>query len=322
MRIDPGLRAGLTFMTLHFQDDVATNLLTIDAPNPEVRHGRVQGHGHPGRPARLTRLRGRSTAPPRRPWSGARGPPSGGPRGKRAPGGPRPTRTAGRDGAAGGTHALIGAIVVHGQEEPAGLQGATSSRAATSPWLAHVEGTSRTLLPGRTVSSAPARRFSARPPPRSRARRGSRRRRGGSAIPRESSVPWTCTSSGRSPPLPSGRPSSAVLDSGDRPSRRLTRRTARRRARAPPTRGGSSSRSRRDLPIAGPAHAPAQAGWIDQPGLNHVCRRLSVPPAEAYGVAAFYALFSTRPRPASRGPRLDDIACRLAARRSSPAASA
>ena len=31
VRIDPGLRAGLTFMTLHFQDDVATNLLTIDA---------------------------------------------------------------------------------------------------------------------------------------------------------------------------------------------------------------------------------------------------------------------------------------------------
>jgi formate dehydrogenase major subunit len=31
VRIDPSLRAGLTFMTLHFQDDVATNLLTIDA---------------------------------------------------------------------------------------------------------------------------------------------------------------------------------------------------------------------------------------------------------------------------------------------------
>jgi len=31
-------------MTLHFQDDVAVNLLTIDATGPEVRHGRVQGH--------------------------------------------------------------------------------------------------------------------------------------------------------------------------------------------------------------------------------------------------------------------------------------
>jgi formate dehydrogenase major subunit len=35
VRIDPGLRPGLTFMTLHFQDDVATNLLTIDATDPK-----------------------------------------------------------------------------------------------------------------------------------------------------------------------------------------------------------------------------------------------------------------------------------------------
>jgi predicted molibdopterin-dependent oxidoreductase YjgC len=35
VRIDSSLRAGLTFMTLHFQDDVATNLLTIDATDPK-----------------------------------------------------------------------------------------------------------------------------------------------------------------------------------------------------------------------------------------------------------------------------------------------
>jgi formate dehydrogenase major subunit len=35
IRIDEGLRPGLTFMTLHFQDDVATNLLTIDATDPK-----------------------------------------------------------------------------------------------------------------------------------------------------------------------------------------------------------------------------------------------------------------------------------------------
>ena len=35
VRIDPKLRPGLTFMTLHFQDDVATNLLTIDATDPK-----------------------------------------------------------------------------------------------------------------------------------------------------------------------------------------------------------------------------------------------------------------------------------------------
>jgi predicted molibdopterin-dependent oxidoreductase YjgC len=36
VRIDPSLRPGLTFMTLHFQDDVATNLLTIDATDPKA----------------------------------------------------------------------------------------------------------------------------------------------------------------------------------------------------------------------------------------------------------------------------------------------
>jgi formate dehydrogenase major subunit len=33
-RIDPGLRAGVVFMTLHFPDEVATNILTIDAADP------------------------------------------------------------------------------------------------------------------------------------------------------------------------------------------------------------------------------------------------------------------------------------------------
>jgi predicted molibdopterin-dependent oxidoreductase YjgC len=35
VRIDEGLRPGLTFMTPHFQDEVATNLLTIDATDPK-----------------------------------------------------------------------------------------------------------------------------------------------------------------------------------------------------------------------------------------------------------------------------------------------
>ncbi len=34
VRIDEGLRPGLTFMTPHFQDEVATNILTIDATDP------------------------------------------------------------------------------------------------------------------------------------------------------------------------------------------------------------------------------------------------------------------------------------------------
>jgi formate dehydrogenase major subunit len=33
--IDTSLRAGIVFMTLHFPDDVATNLLTIDVSDPK-----------------------------------------------------------------------------------------------------------------------------------------------------------------------------------------------------------------------------------------------------------------------------------------------
>jgi predicted molibdopterin-dependent oxidoreductase YjgC len=35
IRIDPGLRPGLVFTTFHYNDDVATNLLTIDATDPK-----------------------------------------------------------------------------------------------------------------------------------------------------------------------------------------------------------------------------------------------------------------------------------------------
>ena len=35
VRTDETLRPGLAFMTLHFPDDVATNLLTIDATDPK-----------------------------------------------------------------------------------------------------------------------------------------------------------------------------------------------------------------------------------------------------------------------------------------------
>jgi formate dehydrogenase major subunit len=35
IRIDPALRSGLTFMTFHYQDEVAVNVLTIDATDPK-----------------------------------------------------------------------------------------------------------------------------------------------------------------------------------------------------------------------------------------------------------------------------------------------
>jgi len=76
-------------------------------------------------------------------------------------------------------------------------------------------------------------------------------------------------------------------------------------------RGGHEARSRRDLLIPALHAVQSRIGWISQPALNYVCRRLSVPPAEAYGVATFYALFATSPRPPIVAHVCDDIACRL-----------
>ena len=77
-------------------------------------------------------------------------------------------------------------------------------------------------------------------------------------------------------------------------------------------RGGHAARSRRDLLLPALHALQDRIGLITQPGLNYVCKRLSVPPAEAYGVATFYALFATTPRPPSVAHLCDDIACRLA----------
>jgi NADH-quinone oxidoreductase subunit F len=56
----------------------------------------------------------------------------------------------------------------------------------------------------------------------------------------------------------------------------------------------------------------SRTGWISQPALNYISKRLAVPPAEAYGVATFYALYATKPRPPVVAHVCDDIACRLA----------
>ena len=77
-------------------------------------------------------------------------------------------------------------------------------------------------------------------------------------------------------------------------------------------RGGNESRDRRHqlLPVL---HAlQARAGWISPGGLRYACERLTVPPAEAYGVATFYAMFSTEERPERVVHVCDDIACRVA----------
>ncbi len=53
-------------------------------------------------------------------------------------------------------------------------------------------------------------------------------------------------------------------------------------------------------------------GWISPGALNYAGERLDVAPAEAYGVATFYALFSTTPRTPRVVHVCDDIACMVA----------
>jgi NADH-quinone oxidoreductase subunit F len=78
------------------------------------------------------------------------------------------------------------------------------------------------------------------------------------------------------------------------------------------SRGGHEARARRDLLLPALEAAAGRVGWVSRGALNHVSRRLSIPPAEAYGVASFYALLPTTPRPPTVAHVCDDIACRLA----------
>jgi NADH-quinone oxidoreductase subunit F len=77
-------------------------------------------------------------------------------------------------------------------------------------------------------------------------------------------------------------------------------------------RGGHTTRARRSELLPALHAVQDRIGWISQPALNYISRRLAVPPAEAYGVATFYALYATKPRPPVMAHVCDDIACRLA----------
>jgi len=76
-------------------------------------------------------------------------------------------------------------------------------------------------------------------------------------------------------------------------------------------RRGHEARSRRTMLLPALHALQSRVGWISEGGLGYVCRRLEVPPAEAYGVASFYAMFSTEPRPRGVIHVCDDIACRV-----------
>ena len=77
-------------------------------------------------------------------------------------------------------------------------------------------------------------------------------------------------------------------------------------------RGGHEAREQRHLLLPVLHALQDRAGWISPGGLRYACERLTVPPAEAYGVATFYAMFSVEPRPTTVLHLCDDIACKVA----------
>ena len=75
--------------------------------------------------------------------------------------------------------------------------------------------------------------------------------------------------------------------------------------------GGKEERDRRHLLLPALQSLQERNGWISEGGFNYVCERLNVPPAEAWGVATFYMMLSTQPRPRRVLHICDDIACRI-----------
>jgi NADH-quinone oxidoreductase subunit F len=74
-------------------------------------------------------------------------------------------------------------------------------------------------------------------------------------------------------------------------------------------RGGHAARAQRQLLLPTLHALQSRVGWISRGALNYVCRRLTIPPAEAYGVASFYALFSMEPQPPVVAHVCTDVAC-------------
>ena len=75
--------------------------------------------------------------------------------------------------------------------------------------------------------------------------------------------------------------------------------------------GGHAARARRHLLLPVLHAVQDRIGWVSPGALDHICARLTIAPAEAYGVASFYALFRTSPAPSAVVHVCDDLACQV-----------
>ncbi|MAT04622.1 MAG: NADH-quinone oxidoreductase subunit E, partial [Acidimicrobiaceae bacterium] len=76
--------------------------------------------------------------------------------------------------------------------------------------------------------------------------------------------------------------------------------------------GGHALRARRHLLLPTLHAVNDRVGWLSQEAIDHIAERLDLGPAEVYGVATFYGLFSTAPRDAHQVHVCVDLACRFA----------
>jgi NADH-quinone oxidoreductase subunit F len=73
--------------------------------------------------------------------------------------------------------------------------------------------------------------------------------------------------------------------------------------------GGHQARAQRHLLLPVLHAIQARIGWISPGAINYAALRLDVAPAEVYGVASFYGMFSLSPRLPVVAHVCDDIAC-------------
>jgi NADH-quinone oxidoreductase subunit F len=83
-----------------------------------------------------------------------------------------------------------------------------------------------------------------------------------------------------------------------------------------------ADRTRRHLLLPALRAAQRRVGWVSEGALGYASRRLDVPPADAFGVATFYALISLEERPADVLHVCTDLACQLAGAEVPPGAHA
>jgi NADH-quinone oxidoreductase subunit F len=76
--------------------------------------------------------------------------------------------------------------------------------------------------------------------------------------------------------------------------------------------GGHAARARRHLLLPALHAVRDTVGWVSEGAVNYLALRLTVPPAEIFGVASFYALFDLAETPPTVVHVCDDIACMAA----------